>query len=106
MDFEAHVERALPAPSDHRLRGAMLSLRTWGQVLKMAQDALQVGDLLHGKEVWMAKFLLPLGGLRCVGRAARPLFARPDTMLFQMHQLEAHCRALWTQRLARPGAGQ
>ena len=54
----------------------------------------------------MAKSLLPLGGFRCVGRAARPLFARPDAMLFQMRQLEAHCRALWTRRLARPGAGR
>ena len=27
-------------------------------------------------------------------------------MLFQMRQLEAHCRALWTRRLARPGVGQ
>ena len=88
LDFEAHAERALPAPSDHRLRGVTLPLRTWGQVLKMALDALQphlqAGDPLQGKEVWMAKSLLPLGGFRCVGRAARPLFARPDAMLFQM----------------------
>ena len=54
----------------------------------------------------MAKSFLPLGGFRCVGRAARPLFARPDAMLFQMRQLEAHCRALWTRRLARPGVGR
>ena len=40
----------------------------------------------------MAKSLLPLGGFRCVGRAARPLFARPAVMLFRMRQLEAHCR--------------
>ena len=52
----------------------------------------------------MAKSLLPLGGFRCVGRAARPLFARPDAMQFQMRQLEAHRRALWTRRLARLGA--
>ena len=54
----------------------------------------------------MAKSLLPLGGFRCVGRSARPLFARPEAMLFQMRQLEAHCRALWARRLARPGAGR
>ena len=54
----------------------------------------------------MAKSLFPLGGFRCVGRAARPLFARPDAMLSQMRQLEAHCRALWTRRLARPGVGR
>ena len=110
LDFEAHAERALPAPSDHRLRGVTLPLRTRGQVLKMALDALQphlqAGDLMHGKEVWMAKSLLPLGGFRCVGRSARPLFARPEAMLFQMRQLEAHCRALWARRLARPGAGR
>ena len=110
LDFEAHAERALPAPSDHRLPGVTLPLRTRGQVLKMALDALpphlQAGDLLQGKEVWMAKSLLPLGGFRCVGRAVRPLFARPDAMLFQMRQLEAHCRALWTRRLARPGVGR
>ena len=110
LDFEAHAELALPAPSNHRLRGLTLPLRTRGQVLKMALDALQLhlqaGNLLQGKEVWMAKSLLPLGGFRCVGRAARPLFARPDAMLFQMRQLEAHCRALWTRRLARPGVGR
>ena len=57
-------------------------------MLKKALDALwlhlQVGDLLRGKEVWMTKSLLPLGSFMCLGRA-RPLFARPDTMLFQMH---------------------
>ena len=41
LDFEAHAEWALPAPSDHRLRGVTLPLRTRGQVLKMALDALQ-----------------------------------------------------------------
>ena len=51
----------------------------------------------------MAKSLLPLGGFRCVGTAARP---HPDAMLFQMRQLEAHCRALRTRRFARPGAGR
>ena len=106
LAFEAHAERALLAPSDHRLRGVTLPLRTRGQVLKMALDVLQpylhARDLLHGKEVRMAKSLLPLGGFRCVGRAAHPLFARPDTMPSQMRQLEAHCRALWTRRLARP----
>ena len=110
LDFEAYAERALPAPSDHRLRGVTLPLRTRGQVLKMALDALQphlqAGDLMQGKEVWMAKSLLPLGGFRCVGRSARPLFARPEVMQFQMRQLEAHCRALWARRLARPGAGR
>ena len=110
LDFEAHAARALPAPSDHRLRGFTLPLRTRGQVLKMALDALQphlqAGDLLQGKEVWMAKSLLPLGGFRCVGRSARPLFACPAAMLFQMRQLEAHCRELWTRRLARPGRGR
>ena len=54
----------------------------------------------------MAKSLLPLGGFRCVGRSARPLFARPAAMLFQMRQLEAHCCELWTRRLARPGRGR
>ena len=110
LDFEAHAEQALPAPSDHRLRGVTLPLRTRGQVLKMALDALQphlqARDLLQGKEVWMAKSLLPLGGFRCVERAVRPLFARPDAMLFQMRHLEAHCRALWTRRLAWLGAGR
>ena len=75
LDFEAHTERALPAPSDHRLRGVALPLRTTGQVLKMALDALQphlqARDLLQGKEVWMSESLLPLGGFRCVGRAVR-----------------------------------
>ena len=108
LDFEAHAERALPAPSNHRLQGVTLPLRTRGQVLKMALDALQphlqAGDLLQGKEVWMAKSLLPLGGFRCVGRAARPLFTRPDAMLFQMRQLEEHCRALWTPGAAGSGA--
>ena len=82
-------------------------LRTKGQVLKMAVDGLQPvqeGGLLRGKGLWMAKSLLPLGGFRCVGRAARPLFARPAVMLLQMRVLEAHCRELWTRRLARPGA--
>ena len=82
----------------------MLSLWTWGQVLKMALDALQVGQPPHGKEVWMDKFLLPQGGFSCVGRAVRPLFARPDAMLFLMHQQEAHCRALWTQRGREQGS--
>ena len=54
----------------------------------------------------MAKSLLPLGGFRCVGRLALPLFAFPAAMLFQMRQLEAHCRELWTRRLARPGRGR
>ena len=105
-DFEAHAEPALPALSDHRPRGVTLPLRTGGPVLKVALDALQphlqAGDLLQGKEVWMAESLLPLGGFRCVGRAARPLFACPDAMLVQMRQLEAHCHALWKRRLARP----
>ena len=110
LDFEAHAERALPGPIDHRLRGVTLPLCTRGQVLKIARDALQphlqARDLLPGQEVWMAKPLLPLGGFKCVGRAARPLFVRPDAMLFQMRQLEAHCRALWTRPLARPGVGR
>ena len=110
LDFEAHAEWALQAPSDHRLRGVTLPLCTRGQVLKGALDALQphvqAGGLLRGKELWMAKSLPPLGGFRGVGWAARPLFARPATMLFQMRQLEAHCRELWTRRLARPGAGR
>ena len=110
LDFEAHAGRALPAPSDHRLWGVTLPLRTRGQVLKMALDALQphlqAGDLLQGKEVWTAKSLLPLGGFRCVGQLARPLLACPAAMLFQMRQLEAHCRELWTRRLARPGRGR
>ena len=54
----------------------------------------------------MAKSLLPLGGFRCVGRSACPLFACPAAMLFQMRQLEAHCRELCTRRLARPGRGR
>ena len=57
--------RSCSGPSDYRLRGVTLPLRTRGQVLKMALDALQLhlqaGDLLQGKEVWMAKSLLPLG---------------------------------------------
>ena len=84
LDFEAHAERALPAPSDHRLRGVTLPLCTRRRVLKMAPDAphphLQARDLVQGKEVWMAKSLLPLWGFRCVGRAARPLFARPNAL--------------------------
>ena len=110
LHFEAHAERALPAPSDHRLRGVTLPLRTRGQVLKMALDALQphlqAGDLLQGKEVWMANSLVPLGGFGFLGRSARPLFACPAAMLFQMRQLEAHCRELWMRRLARPGRGR
>ena len=74
--------------------------------LDALQPHLQAGDLLQGKEVWMAISLLPLGIFRCVGRAARPLFARPDAILFQMRQLEAHCRTLLTQPLARPGVGR
>ena len=85
LDFEAHAERALPAPSDQR--GVTLPLYTKGQVLKMALDALQqhvqVGALLWGKELLMAKSLLSLGGFQCVGWAARPLFARLAVMLFQ-----------------------
>ena len=77
LDFEAHAERALPAPSNHRLRGFTVPLRTRGQVLKMAlaalQPHLQAGDVLQGKAVWMTKSLLPLGGFKCVGRAAHPL---------------------------------
>ena len=45
-------------------------------------------------------------GFRCVGRSERPLFACPPAMLFQMRQLEAHCRELWTWRLERPGMGR
>ena len=48
----------------------------------------------------MAKSLLPRGGFRYVGRAARSLFARTDAMLFQMRQLEALLRAMD----AAPGA--
>ena len=42
----------------------------------------------------MAKSHLLLRGFRCVGGggAVHPLFAHPDTMLFQMRQLQAHCR--------------
>ena len=101
LDFEAHAEQALLAPSDHRLRGVMLPLRTRGQVLKMALDALQpdlqARDLLQGKEVWMAKSLLLLGGFKCVKRVVCPLFARPDAMVFLMRQPEAHCCALRTR---------
>ena len=93
LDFEAHTERVVPAPCDHIPRGVTLPLRTRGQVLKMALDALrphlQAGDLLQGKDMWMAESLVPLGGLGCVGRVARPLFACIDTILFQMCQLEA-----------------
>ena len=74
--------------------------------LDALQPQLQAGDLLQGKEVWMEKSLLPLGGFRCVGRSARPLFACPAAMLFQMRQLEAHCGELWMRRLARPGRGR
>ena len=72
--------------------------------LDAQQPHLHAGDLLQGKEVWMAKSPLPLVGFKCVGRVARPLFARPDAILFRMRQVEAPCRALWTRRLARPGA--
>ena len=110
VDLEAHAERALSAHSDHKLRAVTLPLRARGQVLKRALDALQphvqAGELLQGKEVWMAKSLLPLGGHCCVGRTARPLFACPASMQFQMRQLEAHCRERWTRRLARPGTGR
>ena len=40
QDSKAHAERALPAPSNHRLRGVTLPLRNRCQVLKMALDAL------------------------------------------------------------------
>ena len=40
LDFEAHTERALVAPGDHWLRGVTLPLRTRGQELKTALDAL------------------------------------------------------------------
>ena len=66
LDFEAHAECTLPAPRYHRLRGVTLPLRTRGQVLKMALDALQphlqARDLLQGMELWTAKSLLPRGG--------------------------------------------
>ena len=79
LDSKAHAERALRAPTDQRLRGVTLPLRTRGQVLKLALAALQLHlqarDLLRGQEVWMAKSFLPLGGFKCVGRAACPLFA-------------------------------
>ena len=79
LDFEAHTERALPAPSDHQLQGVTLPLGIRRPVPYMAVDALhlhlQVRDILQGKEVWMAKSVLPVGGLRFVGRAACPLFS-------------------------------
>ena len=40
LDFEGHVERSVPAPTDHRLRGVTLPLRTRGQVLRMALHVL------------------------------------------------------------------
>ena len=110
LDLQAHAEQALPAPSDHKLRAVTLPLRARGHMLKRALDALQphlqAVELLQGKEVWMAKSILPLGGHRCVGRAAWPLLACPDAMLLQMRQLEAHCQERWVRRLARPGAGR
>ena len=77
----------------------------------MAVDALQphvqVWGLLQGKELWMAKSLLPLGGLPVCGAGSTPaVFVRPAVMLFQMCQLEAHRWELWTRRLARPRAGR
>ena len=101
LDFEAHAERALPAPSDHRLRGVTLPLRTTGRVLKMALDALQphlqAGDLLQGKEVWMAKSLLPLGALGVWGgRRAHCSRARTPCC--------SKC-ASWRRTAARYGCG-
>ena len=57
-------------------------------------------------ELWMAKFLLLLGCLRCVGRVVRPVFACPAIMLFQMRHFEAHYCELWTWHLAPRGAEQ
>ena len=69
LDLKAHAERALPALSDHRPRGDTPALRSKGRVLKMALDALQphvqVAGVLPGKELWIAKFLVPLGLLVC-----------------------------------------
>ena len=103
QDFEAHAEQALRAPSDHRLRGVTLPLRTRGEVLKMALDALQphlqARDLLHGKGVCMdGQIPLAAGGLQVCwrGRCAHCSRARTPCC--------SKC-ASWRRTAARYGRG-
>ena len=63
LDFEAHANGPSQPPATTGCGGVTLLLRTKGQVLKMALDALQPHEQVGGlpKELWVAKSLLPLG---------------------------------------------
>ena len=107
LNFEAHAGRALPVPGDHWLRGVTLPPRTKGQVMKQPLDRLQphmqIGNLLHGKEVWMTKSLLPLGGFRCgAHEAVRPGRGQQDYLLLDYFPLvgPGHSAATPLRRLA------
>ena len=109
LDQETHAGRAHPVPGDHRLHMITLPLHTNGQVLKQALDRLQphmqTGTLLPGKEVWMAKSLLPFGSFLWVGPIGRPCFVCLMVMHFHMRKLAEHCRSPWTQLMARRRRG-
>ena len=110
LDFEEHAGRALPAAAGHRLAGPVPPLRERAHVLKLALDKtqqfLRAGELLGGQLRPLCNALVPFGGYKCMGRTERPVFACRPAMQEHMRRLEAHCRALWARRLARPGRGR
>ena len=76
-----------PGPQQPPVEGGHVAARHHGPSAEngpgCAAPHLQAGDLLQGKDVWMAKSLLPPGGLRVCGQGGAPTVCAEDTMLLK-----------------------
>ena len=96
LDYEAFVGRALPASSDHRLRGTRLPLGEQAHILHKAAGLVErhlvAGTLLCGTPMGACCSLLPLGGRVCAGLSARPFFSARHEVMLQLMRLATHRR--------------
>ena len=110
QDYEAFVERALLASSEHQLRGTRLQVGERAQVLRkavgLAERHLAAGALLGGVPQGLCRSLLPLGECVCAGLLARPYFAACQEVMLQLVRLPAQCRDSWARHLRAPARMQ
>ena len=94
LDYEAFVDRTLPAFPHHKLRRTRLPLGERAQVLccaaQLAHRHMAAGRLLQRAPTSQCRSLLPLGGRLCQGLQARPFFAAREEMALQLLHLAAH----------------
>ena len=106
LDYEASAGRALPASSDHRLRGTRLPLGEPAQILRKAAGLVErhlvAGTLLCAAPLGRCRPLLALGGRVCACLCARPFFAARHEVMLQLMRLATHYRDSWVRRLRAP----